>query len=75
MRLHTRAPIERMAYISQLIGNGKLFQIAALVKRFEVSRKTIERDMVFMMDRLGFEFEYVRTGRVWRGRRPKERVL
>ncbi len=77
----SRPPLERMALISRWLRNGKRFTTATLAAELETSTKTIQRDIDFMRDRLGYvmEFEMIKGEQIgtcsWFGRPPKERIL
>ncbi len=59
-----RPAIERMQTIARLLRMNKPFNASRLACRFEVDRRTISRDMIFMRDRLGWDFSYIaRLGR------------
>lgn len=47
-----------MAFAWQLIRTGRLPNATTLAQKLEVSTKTVSLDLVFMRERLGFEFEY-----------------
>ena len=54
----SRPPWERMMRMHQLIQNGELPNCRALAKEFEVSTRTIKRDVDFMKFRLKLPIEY-----------------
>ncbi len=60
----TRPPYERMAYIHERLQADKHPNCSTLARRFEVSTKTIQRDIEFMRDRwqLPIEYDEVRHG-------------
>lgn len=77
---HSRPPIARMSYIARLLREGRRFTVPQVAAALEVSRKTIDRDIEFMRDQLGYQFSFVQDGipqgeRTFAGRPPKERVL
>lgn len=49
----TRPPLERMNYIHEQRETGKLPNCSSIAKKFEVTPKTIQRDIEFMRDRMG----------------------
>lgn len=55
----TRPPLRRMAEIRRLLVRGELFNASTLAKEFEVSAKTIHRDIDFMREALGYEITWV----------------
>ncbi len=73
--LSSRPPIERMALISRLLRTREPFNATGLALVFEVSPKTIHRDIEFMKDRLGFKFRFVSSLNSFIGCVPKRRVL
>ena len=54
----TRAPLERMIAIHRAIREGGYPTCSSLAKRFEVTPKTIQRDIDYMRDRMGAALEY-----------------
>ena len=54
----SRPPWERMMRMHQLIQNGELPNCTSLSKEFEVSTRTIKRDVDFMKCRLKLPIEY-----------------
>lgn len=56
--VHSRAPIERMMRIHNEIVSGKFPNATGLAQLFEVSSKSIHRDIDFMRDRLGLPLAY-----------------
>lgn len=54
----TRRPFERMIAIHRAIREGGYPNCSTLAKRFEVTSKTIQRDIDFMRDSLGAGLEY-----------------
>jgi predicted DNA-binding transcriptional regulator YafY len=57
-QLHSRPPLDRMLRIHQAIRSGKFPNATVLAAEFEVSTKTIQRDLEFMRDRLELPIEY-----------------
>jgi proteasome accessory factor B len=62
--LSSRPPLERMIRIHQSIAAGDYPNATQLAQEFEVSTKSIYRDIEFMRDRMGLpiEFDRVRNG-------------
>ena len=58
---HSRPPLERMQRLHDLLSNEQPVNCQQLGKDFEVSYKTIQRDLDFMRDRLGLPIEYDAT--------------
>jgi predicted DNA-binding transcriptional regulator YafY len=54
----TRPPLERMNFIHEQLEAGKLPNCSSIAKVFEVASKTIQRDIDFMRDRLGYPIEW-----------------
>jgi len=54
----TRPPYERMTYIHEQLQLDKLPNCSTLATHFEVSAKTIQRDIEFMRDRWALPIEY-----------------
>ena len=52
------SPVERMLQIHHAIQAGKFPNASKLAAQFEVSRKSIQRDLAFMRDRLSLPIEY-----------------
>lgn len=65
MKSPTRPAIERMTKSYALIRIGKFPSHSTLAKRFEVSAKTIQRDLEFLRDRIGLPIEYNAHRRGW----------
>lgn len=55
---HSRPPLERMQRLHDLLVNGSPVNCQQLGREFEVSYKTIQRDLDFMRDRLNLPIEY-----------------
>jgi predicted DNA-binding transcriptional regulator YafY len=53
MRTATRFPLERIAAIDHAVRAGEYPNAGTIASRFEVSRRTVQRDIEFMKDRLG----------------------
>lgn len=75
MKLASRPPIERMSLIARLLQRDGAFSAQAVAERLEVNLETVERDIHFMRDRLGYELKYVHQKRQWVGQPPQERIL
>ncbi len=56
--LHSRPPLERMMRLHERLKAGKFPNCRKLAKEFEVSSKTIQRDIDFMRYRLNLPIEY-----------------
>jgi proteasome accessory factor B len=56
--IHTRPPLERMMFIHERIRSGKHPNCHQLAAHFEVSARTIKRDIDFMKYRLNLPIEY-----------------
>jgi len=56
--LQNRPPLERMLRIHQELQAGKYPNASTLARSFEISTKTIHRDLEFMRDRLSLPIEY-----------------
>jgi predicted DNA-binding transcriptional regulator YafY len=54
----SRAPLERMMRIHHEIAAGKYPNASTLAREFEVSSKSIQRDLEFMRDRMNLPIEY-----------------
>lgn len=54
----SRAPIERLQRLANLIRHDLPFSAGEVAKQLEVCRKTIVRDLAFMRERLGWEFQW-----------------
>ena len=55
--LVTRTPIERFHRIAAALANRKRTTASFLAEELEVSRKTVERDLEFMRNRLALPIE------------------
>lgn len=58
---HSRPPLQRMHRLHDLLSGEQPVNCQQLGKDFEVSYKTIQRDLDFMRDRLGLPIEYDAT--------------
>jgi len=58
---HSRPPLERMQRLHDLLMNEKPVNCQQLGREFEVSYKTIQRDLDFMRDRLNLPIAYDAT--------------
>jgi predicted DNA-binding transcriptional regulator YafY len=54
----SRAPWERILWIHERVKAGKFPNCVVMAKHFEVSEKTVKRDLEFMRDRLKLPIEY-----------------
>lgn len=68
-----RAPLERFRVIKRAFERGQENTTATLAERLEVSRKTVQRDIDFLRDRLGLVCEYDHETRTWTA--PEGQVL
>jgi len=76
----SRYGIERCYAIARLIQTRPVFTRAELnawlaENRLQMCDKTINRDIEFLRNRLGYTLEFDFTLNQWRGRVPKRRVL
>jgi len=53
-----RAPVERIFKIIQMVKKGGKLNASIIAQRFEVDRKTIQRDITFIRDRLLIPITY-----------------
>ncbi|HLP01586.1 MAG TPA: hypothetical protein VK163_06145 [Opitutaceae bacterium] len=60
-----RQPIVRIVCLASLLRNGQLRSLGEVAARFEVSLKTIARDLELLRDQLGFDCEYDGSARRW----------
>ena len=58
---HSRPPLERMQRLHDLLSTQQVVNCQKLGREFEVSYKTIQRDLDFMRDRLNLPLEYDAT--------------
>lgn len=56
--LSSRPPLERMSRLHSLLQAGVYPNCASLAREFEISKKTAQRDLDFMRDRLALPIEY-----------------
>lgn len=63
---YERTPIARIVCLATLLRNQTSFNCMEVARRFEVSRKTIQRDLDYLRDQLGLAFEYDNSARSWR---------
>lgn len=54
----TRTVIERLWWIGERLRLGEAINARHVIRRFEVSRKTVVRDVEFLRDRLGWPVEF-----------------
>jgi len=69
---HSRPPLERMQRLHDLLTNGRQVNCQQLGREFEVSYKTIQRDLDFMRDRLNLPIEYDPSRYTFRYTEPVE---
>lgn len=55
---YSHSCIERVRTLALLLRQGRAFTAGEVAERFETSRRTIVRDLEFMRDRLGYEYEF-----------------
>lgn len=58
MNIKTRPPIARMSRILGELRAGRRVNCQRIAKDLEVCPKTIQRDLIFMRDRLGIQITY-----------------
>ncbi|NBS14188.1 MAG: WYL domain-containing transcriptional regulator [Verrucomicrobia bacterium] len=68
----SRPPLERMQRLHDLLMNERPVNCQQLAREFEVSYKTIQRDLDFMRDRLNLPIEYDATKYTFRYSEPVE---
>src|SRR5689334_15208898 len=59
--LHSRPPLKRMMRMHQLIVNGEFPTCPAVAKEFEISTRTVKRDVEYMKDSLNLPIAYDRV--------------
>jgi len=69
---HSRPPLERMQRLHDLLSHERPVNCQQLGREFEVSYKTIQRDLDFMRDRLNLPIEYDATRYTFRYTEPVE---
>ncbi len=69
---HSRPPLERMQRLHDLLMNERPVNCQQLGREFEVSYKTIQRDLDFMRDRLHLPIAYDATKYTFRYTEPVE---
>ena len=69
---HSRPPLERMQRLHDLLMNERPVNCQQLGREFEVSYKTIQRDLDFMRDRLNLPIEYDAAKYTFRYTEPVE---
>ena len=69
---HSRPPLERMQRLHDLLMNERPVNCQQLGREFEVSYKTIQRDLDFMRDRLNLPIAYDATKYSFRYTEPVE---
>ena len=69
---HSRPPLERMQRLHDLLMNERPVNCQQLGREFEVSYKTIQRDLDFMRDRLNLPIEYDPSRYTFRYTEPVE---
>ena len=71
----TRICIWRMVTIRRHVLHGHGWNVRTLAEKLEVSSKTVRRDIEFMQDFLGYEFQYHGSTKSWTGKCPAQRIL
>jgi hypothetical protein len=62
-------------FLARALRTRKLVNTRVMAERLEVDRKTVVRDLAFLRDRLGYEFEWVQLDLSFRLRNAPEAVL
>lgn len=57
-RGQARPHVERLRWIAGMLRFGEAFNASHVAKKFEIHPKTAHRDLEFLRDRLGYEFEF-----------------
>lgn len=58
-----RFTIVRFTRLADALRKGERFNARTIAAEFEVSSKTIQRDLIYLRDRMGYEFHFnPRTG-------------
>lgn len=68
----SRFSIERMMHIHEQLRRGRPLNCSRVARELEVSRKTIQRDIDHMRDRLGLPLDYDRASHSYRYTAPVE---
>lgn len=71
----SRVPLERFVWIAAQLREGRVLNSRIGADRFEVSPKTLWRDLKFMSDRLGYQIEWNAARQSYEGQPPEERIL
>lgn len=71
----TRFTIARFARLAKALRTGEKFFATTIAAEFEVNPKTIRRDMNYLRDRLGYDFEFRQRENTWRLLSAPEAVL
>lgn len=61
-----RPCIERLVFIAGRLRQGQAVTVSQVATRFEVSCKTVHRDLALLGDRLGYEVVFDRSVRSWK---------
>lgn len=70
----TRPPVARMIYLADCLRRGRRFNTSAIANAWEVSRKTVTRDLDYMRCQLGFQIEwspFLNSYRLLKAPRPR----
>jgi predicted DNA-binding transcriptional regulator YafY len=70
-----RPPFARMCLIARCVIQRRGFTHSSMAAELEVDRKTVQRDIDFMRDRLGYQIEFCHQRNGWFGQPPRQRIL
>lgn len=70
----TRPPLERMSYLHEQLEQDRLPNCSSVARVFEVTPKTIQRDIEFMRDRMNYPIAWDGERRGYRYTRPVEHM-
>jgi hypothetical protein len=70
-----RPAIERLKYVATLLRTGKPFTARTVAERFEMERRTVVRDLEFLRDRLGWDFDFDWAANTYKLRAAPEPML
>jgi predicted DNA-binding transcriptional regulator YafY len=74
MRLSSRPPLARLATIDQALRSGAWPNASTLARELEVSPRTVQRDLIFLRDRLRAPVEFDATRNGYRYTEPDYRL-
>lgn len=60
----SRPSVERIVYMAETLRSGKPLILGEVANRFEVSKKTVERDLTFLRDRFRYVIAFKSPGQV-----------